>query len=372
MKKPTRDNKGLHKPGKKRFFPKVALNDRDSKILQLVYEHRFLDTEILWYLLKGEPVDNVEYKIGKDGKRRPTHYGFGQKALYKRLQILTESKHLNRHYASDQPIGRGHGVPRAIYGLGIASASILTEIVGISTQEVRKIVDSNRVKSLFLRHALEVARFRALLELACRKSENRIHLLFWEQGQILQDWVSGEDEHGDERSFSIYPDAFFALEVEGKGRAHYFLEIDRGTMPITATGNRSDIRKKVFAYYLYRKHKKYSRRYRYRTQPDGTIVGLDITTNGRDRASLKQARFEPIRSFRVLFVAPGTSKAVLSMKGRIANIISAFPTFGKQFATTTLFWFSSFDLFSFEHPEIIFNRVWLTPNPEKQHRSLIE
>ena len=47
-------------------------------------------------------------------------------------------------------------------------------------------------------------------------SEGKVHLLFWEQGQVLRDWVEGENEHGEYERFTVYPDAFFGLEVQGK------------------------------------------------------------------------------------------------------------------------------------------------------------
>jgi hypothetical protein len=60
------------------------------------------------------------------------------------------------------------------------------------------------------------------------------------------------------------------------------------------------------------------------------------------------------------------------VKGRIANILSAFPLFGKGFATSGLFWFAPFDAFEIEHPQSILNRAWVTPNPNKGLQSVIE
>lgn len=353
-------------------FPVESIQERDQEILQLVYEHRFLDTELLWYLTRREPAEKAGYRIGADGKKRPTTYGFGLKALYKRLKQLSDAKLLRPQYATDQPIGRGYGGPRAVYGLGSASAAIVAKMNGVSVQEVRDIVAANRVKSPFIRHALEVARFRVILELACAESEGQVRLMFWEQGSTLQDWITGEDDSGKEVRYSVYPDAFFGLEVAGKGKAHYFLELDRGTMPVVATRNRSDIRKKVFGYAAYRKVRRHSERFRYRVLPDGTVVGLDILVQDNHATELKNRALQPIKSFRVLFVAPGATAERLSPRGRIANIIGAFPSFGKRFSTSTLFWFASLETFNIEKPETIFNRVWLTPNPEHDKKSIVE
>lgn len=369
--KPTRQD-AKRRARNKGTFPGIRIGERDRNILQLVFEHRFLDTELLWYLTRQEPGRRTEYRVGADGKRRPSSYGFGMKALYKRLQQLSDARLLNRHYATDRPMGRGHGGPRAVYGLGPASSQLVAKANGVSIKEIKDIVSANRVKSPFLRHALEVARIRVLLELVCARSEGQIRIMFWEQGNVLQDWVTGEDESGYEVRYSVCPDAFFGLEVVGKGRAHYFLELDRGTMPVVATGNRSDIRKKVFGYAAYRKARRHSKRYRYRQLPDGTVVGLDVRQQEDRLWESDNKGIEPIKSFRVLFVAPGATGGQLTTRGRAANILAAFPSFGKQFATSTLFWFTSLDSFDLERPRSVFGNVWLTPNPEHGLKSLIE
>lgn len=372
MNKPTQNGRGYNQPGRKSTFPSITLRDRDRRILELVYEHRFLDTELLLYLLRVEPPAAVESEVGTDGKRRPRRYGFGQSALYKRLQLLTSVGYLKPHFASDQPFGRGYGSPRAIYGLGPRSAGEVSVFAGISKEEVRRIIEANKVKGPFLRHALETATFRVVLELACEQSDGRVRLLFWKQGQILQDWVTGEDSDGEERTYCVFPDAFFGLEVAGKGRAHYFLEVDRGTMPIVAKGSRSDIRKKVLGYYLYRRFQRHSYRYQYQLLSGGLVGGLHVSQDEPRPVPLKQGQFEPIKSFTVLFLAPGATKGALLPRGRAANMLSALPTFGKDFATSTLFWFASLDSFDLGRPETVFEPVWLTCNPNKQKQSLIE
>lgn len=372
MNKPTQNGRVSTEPGRKRTFPGITLRDRDRRILEFVYEHRFLDTELLLHLLKVEPLAAVEYEVGTDGKRRPQRYGFGQSALYKRLQLLTSAGYLEPHYASDRPFGRGYGSPRAIYGLGSRSAEEVSVFAGISKEEVRRIIEANKVKGPFLRHALETATFRVVLELACEQSDARVRLLFWKQGQILQDWVTGEDSDGEERTYCVFPDAFFGLEVAGKGRAHYFLEVDRGTMPIVAKWRRSDIRKKVLGYYLYRRYQRHSHRYQYQLLSGGLLGGLHVTQDEPRPVPLKQGEFESIKSFRVLFLAPGATKGSLVPRGRAANMLSALPTFGREFATSTLFWFASLDSFELGKPETVFAPVWLTCHPDKRYQGLIE
>lgn len=372
MKNPTRKKQLSRYYPKKGAFPKFVIRDRDRTIIRLIYEHRFLNLNLIWHLLKTDNPENKDYKIGQDGKKRPTKYGFGEKALYKRLQQLFHGRYLERHLITDEPVGRGYGSPKSIYGLGLKSAPIIAEIAGVSPQEVRNIVLSNKVKSPFLRHAIEIATFRVALELACQATDGRVRVLFWEQGQRLQDSVFGKNEKNREERFSVFPDAFFGIEVEGKGKAHYFLEVDRGTMPIIATKNRSDIRKKIFGYYYYRKSGKCATRYAYRSLPDGNISGLCFFAEAKQRNEYMHDNLEPIRGFRVLFLVPGNIDRDGKPSGRMANIISAFPSLGRQFSSTSLFWFSNIQTYNPEFPEKVLEPTWVTPKPEGGLQSLIE
>ncbi len=355
---------------KRRGTAALTLRHRDQRILHLIYEHRFLDMELLSAFVTEE-TEHESQAPGADGKHRPRKYGFGDKALYKRLRQLSEARYLEPHQALARPMGRGFGGARIAYGLGRASAEAVAAQEGVTVAQVGEIVEANRVKAPFIEHALSVARFRVILELACQASNGNVKLLFWEQGNILQDWVWGEDWEGEDRKFSVYPDAFFAIEVEGKGRAHYFLEMDMGTMPIIRSGDASDIRKKILGFYQYRNVWKHQPRYQYRAVPDGRVLGV-IPSGRDDRPSSSLAFDQPIKSFRVLFVAPGASAGVVSERGRIANILSAIPSFGKAIATSTLFWFASLDTFDLKRPETLFSHAWVTPNPEQERKSIIE
>ena len=372
MKNPTQKKKLSRYYPKKGSFPKFVIRERDRAIMSLIYKHRFLDTKLLWYLLRTKEPEEIQYSIGKDGIKRPTRYGFGEKALYKRLQQLFHERYLDRHMISDEPIGRGYGTPRAIYGLGPKSSSPISEMIGISPQEVRNIVLSNKVKSPFLRHALEIANFRVTLELACEETDGKVKILFWEQGQKLQDWISGKNEKNREERFSVFPDAFFGVEVAGKGKAHYFIEVDRGTMPIIASKNRSDIRKKIFGYYYYRKFGKCATRYAYRNLPDGEVTGLLFLKEAKQRNEHIPENLEAIKGFRVLFLVPGDIDDQGKPSGRMANIITAFPSFGRKISSSSLFWFSNNKCFSLEMPRTVLERKWITPKPESSMQSLIE
>lgn len=348
----------------------ITLKERDHAIIQLVYNHRFLTLELLWHLLQPSNMSqSMPYTVGADGKKRPKRYRFGQQALSKRLRQLFHAGYLERHYPTDQPMGRGHGAPRAIYGVGLKSAAVLEERLGVTAHEIRRLVERNRVTSPFLRHAVEVARFRVTLEVACQTSGDSVRLLFWEQGEALRDYVEITDRWDQKQSLPVYPDAFFGLQLPSGKRKHYFLEIDRGTEPISAQGQRTDVRRKLIAYRLYRKSGRFPRRYSYRRLPDGTVVGLDID-NGIDSATTRDD--SGLNGFQVLLVTPGIIRSRTQVSGRIANIISHLSEMGRFYATTSLLLFTVPEAYSITRPESLFDRCWLTPRANSKLTSLIE
>lgn len=347
-------------------FPSMVLKERDREILLLVHEYRFLTTDLIWRLLRNDDSGSLEYSLGKDGKRRPTTYGFGEKALYKRLQALFHAGYLARHYVTDQPIGGSHGSPRAVYGLGPKSAPLVAELSGTTTQDVRRVVEANRVKSPFLKHALGVATFRAALNRACLQSGGTVGLTHWEQGTKLADYAEGVNEEGVTQRFSVYPDAFFALSVTDKGVSHFMLELDRGTMPIVSATTKPDLRKKFIGYRLYRESGRFKRRYAYHQLPDGTLARLEIA---RDHE--KDSGLVPISGFRVLFLTPGGLSGDGTTTGRLENVVSVIASLGSAYATSSLFWFGPLDALNIDRPEILFEPIWVTPNRAKGKQSLI-
>jgi len=347
-------------------FPGLILRERDHTILRLVYEHRFLSRELLWQLLKTDnQTQPVTYVTGIDGKKRPIRYRFGQQALSKRLKQLFDANFLKRHYIADQPIGKGYGAPKAIYGLGTQSPKILQRVFYIPDRISKYIVESNNVKSPFLRHTLDLVTFKITLELACQKYNEKAKLLFWEQGEHIQDYVNAMNDK--KERFCIHADAFFGLELSGKRKRHFFLEIDRGTEPIVSTERRANIRRKLVGYKLYYKSKKVSNRYAYRKIFNNQIVGINI--QNKDNLIIED---ETINGFQVLFVTPGKINDDKTVSGRLANIISELSYQNKSHAHTSLFWFTTPDTIDIENPESIFGNIWITSVHQKGLLSLIE
>ncbi|RKZ08411.1 hypothetical protein DRQ05_01515 [bacterium] len=324
--------------------PTIRLNKRDYLILKLIYEYRFLSGDLLWYLIKDDTQSSQSgCAVGADGKRRPISYGFKRQALSKRLKRLFDEGYVTRHYVTDEPQGRGYGTPRAIYGLGQNSPKVLFEFAGIPVSATKKMIESNGVKSPFLRHALEVAAFKVTLMLACEKIQGKVTLLFWEQGESIRETVFLTDRTGEKIRLPVHADAFFGLGVAGKKKKHFFLEIDRGTEPIVSKSRRSNIRRKLIGYQIYRKSKQFITRY------SGAING-----------------------FQVLLVTPGQIGNTGDSSGRVANISKEILSQPRLYTSKSLFLLTTPDSFGLEVPLTIFSKIWISPNRGNSVFSLIE
>ena len=183
----------------------IRLTQRDHQIIRLIHRHRFLRSHQIIALLGGSA-----------------------QPLSRRLQWLFHHGYLERPRAQLQYYERSGSQPIA-YGLGNKSGSLL-QLAPVSWGE------KNRgIGRLYLAHALLVSAVMVSLELACRQRglrllpEDELHLpvaapLHWRV------------KTRDGTRLGVIPDRVFALEyVDRNGqmqRIYYFLEADRGTMPV--------------------------------------------------------------------------------------------------------------------------------------------
>ena len=106
----------------------------------------------------------------------------------------------------------------------------------------------------FLEHTLSINDFRVMVTLAAAR--NGFDLTAWRsESRLKQDYdrVTIAGPRGG-RSVSVIPDGYFALQTP-QGRTHFFLELDRGTMPTKR------FRSKIEAYLAYYRSGGYQRRY---------------------------------------------------------------------------------------------------------------
>lgn len=118
---------------------------------------------------------------------------------------------------------------------------------------------NRRAGSVFVHHTAEIAAFFARLEVGCRTRED-VNLLM--QGDVLAEApeptrllreplrIKGEENDTNARlPASLIPDGLFALAFADETAAHFFLELDRGTMPVVRKGmDRTSFARKLQVY----------------------------------------------------------------------------------------------------------------------------
>lgn len=213
-------------------FPNMRLTDRDRAILSVVEQYRFLTTSQILSLVPGS-----------------------RQNIMRRLQRLYHGGSLDRPPAQ----------------LPLRFAGKISELV----YAPRKTVSGKqwkRVSSLFLAHALAVTAAVISIEAACRTHGLR----FVTELEILESIPGGtgtkhlqwqvriKDEKVSER-VGVIPDATFAISRQtalGARRHFYFVEVDRGTMPLYRKSLRlSSIYRKALAYSQSRRKRVLSKQY---------------------------------------------------------------------------------------------------------------
>ena len=134
-----------------------------------------------------------------------------------------------------------------MYGLGNKSGKLLLEEDGTYVHPSLWGEKNQIVGRLFLEHAIFVSDVMVAIELACRKHTSVG--LFYEKREPFQWRVKLQNG----LRLGVVPDRAFALEYIGgngqKQRVHYFLEADRGTMPVVRKHlSQTSFRRKLLAY----------------------------------------------------------------------------------------------------------------------------
>jgi hypothetical protein len=192
----------------------IQLTERDRAIIRHIHRNRFLRSSHIVALTGGSPQN-----------------------LLRRLQLLYHHGFLERPRAQLDYYHQG-GSRHIVYGLGKKADAILQRERRSRSSRVREGEKNRSVGRVFIEHALLVSDVMVALELACRKS-GRVRLL--PEEELLP-------QTGRRRPFSwkvnvnnslklgVIPDRVFALEFQDRNRessrAVFFLEADRGTMPV--------------------------------------------------------------------------------------------------------------------------------------------
>ena len=208
----------------------MRLTERDRRIIRLVHRHRFLRSSQIVALLGRSP-----------------------QQLLRRLKLLYHHGFLERPRCQIDSYYRP-GSRHIIYGLGNKSLAFLKQELNVDFREVSWGEKNRGVGRIFLEHALLVSDVMVSLELACRK-HGGIKLLYEDQLALhseRQPFQWRVKTHGGIR-LGVIPDRVFALQYRDQNgqleRVHYFLEADRGTMPVVRSGlTQTSFYRKLLAY----------------------------------------------------------------------------------------------------------------------------
>jgi DNA-binding Lrp family transcriptional regulator len=242
----------------------ILLTKRDREIIRLVHRHRFLRSHQIVALLDASP-----------------------QQVLRRLKSLYHNGFLTRPLAQLEYYQRG-GTRPMVYGLGSKGGKLLERELGITVSGNE---NHDGIGQMFLEHALLVSDVMVSIELACRKSGN-IRLLYEDQlalqsKQTQFQWRVKVQDH--DVTLGVVPDRVFALEYADHGgqmqRVYFFLEADRGTMPVV----RSELRQTSFYRKLLAYEATWTQKVHQRKLGIHRFRVLTVTTNAMRVTSLLEA-----------------------------------------------------------------------------------
>ncbi len=285
--------------------PPMQLTERDKQIILTVYKYRLLSAHQVEALFFPSSTDNTHSR---------------RTACQRRLQLLYHHGFLDR---LPQPVILGKGRSPFVYALDEAGANLVAGSLGIDRAEVGWKPRHNELGPQFLDHSLVINDVRVVIqrlvesrvfesvewtdELALKSAEMRDQVPYLMQGA---------------RAVRKYPDGYFILKLPGGQQAHFFLEVDQGTM------TNARWQEKVRAYNEFRQ-------------------------SGRSK------RYYDTRNFRVLAVTTG--------ERRLANLKRAT----EQARGDHYFWFTTQAVVNIWQPETILEVVWSVAMKEER-QSLFE
>jgi DNA-binding Lrp family transcriptional regulator len=212
----------------------MELTERDREIIRLVHRHRFLRSSHIVSLL------------GKNSQQ-----------LLRRLRLLYHHGYLERPRCQLDYYHQGGSRP-IVYGLGNKGGSLLRQELGAAFRPLAWGEKNRAVGRIFLEHALLVSDVMVALELACREA-GQVRLLTPDEiapircGKAHRRPFQWKVKLPGGLKLGVVPDRVFALEFPGEDggteRAYFFLEADRGTMPVKRRSlTQSSFYRKLLAY----------------------------------------------------------------------------------------------------------------------------
>ena len=234
------------------------LTERDRRVVEAVHVYR---------ILRRDQVQALFFPSARTAQRalaRLFHHGYLQRRFL--------------------PTEYGTGQGQAIYLLDERGADLVVSQSGVDRGDLSWRRGHNQVGGLFLEHTLAVNDVRIAVSLAARGQGWRIERWIDEdqlRSREAKDYVEVKwvDSRGSarRRRMAVVADGYFLLNF-GK-RAHFFLEVDQGTVPNKRWAT------KVRTYLAYWNSGKYERRYQTQslriltvTSGEGRLRNLKATT----------------------------------------------------------------------------------------------
>ena len=216
---------------KAKIPPPMRLTDRDKRVVEAVYQFRFITRD---------QIKQLEFEKGS------------MTACQRRLSLLFHNGYLS---AVLKAIPTGYGSSKRVYCLSKKGAALISHLY--SEKEAREIKWNekyNKVEPFFIEHTLAINDVRIAFLKAVLETKD--YTLFWFNEQEVKAWKEKvDDPENSGKTFPITPDAFLYLMGKDK-KAYYFLEVDR------ATESNRRWRDKIKGYVEYVKSGKYQARFK--------------------------------------------------------------------------------------------------------------
>lgn len=281
--------------------PPMRITARDKQIILAVYYYR---------LLSSPQVEALYFRSDKPRGR--------QTSCQRRLQLLFHHGMLDR---LQMPLVLGEGRVPFVYVLDKLGANLVASVSGQNREEIGWRPQDNQIGFQFVDHTLAISDVRVAFSVL--QEQERFQELHWVGERELRTadmknrvpfYMRGA------RKVRVYPDGYFnILPHQVKRPAHFFLEVDQGTMSTTRWQG------KIKAYRQFRQSG-FSQRY-FNTQ-----------------------------NFRVLTVT-STEKRVKALKKATEKAR------GERY-----FWFASQEHVDIWNPEKLLSQVWSIAGDTRQHQ----
>lgn len=210
---PKTDQQRLPRKRRAKNPPPMQLTARDTELLKAVLEYRFLTIEHFTWLFPQDPESKANSPWG----------------ISNRLRLLYHHGYLNR---VSLPVSKSPNT--MIYSMTEQGAQLLSELEGVSREEIPWQRHLNKITPTHVNHLLFINRVMIAFNaaLASARASRKVKAFKVSRGEPERNRISVNlrDEHGRRFKASVVPDAIMPVEFRSGQRGMFLLEIDRATM----------------------------------------------------------------------------------------------------------------------------------------------